>query len=368
MALKFLSVFSRQISVADGENILANINVGIIGLGHMGRLHMMNCLHMEDVKVVAAADSSERELRKAKPLGVKNLYTDYLDLIDDSPELDAAIISLPNFLHFDGARSALESGVNVFVEKPMATTVEECKRIVKLVKRSDKKFMVGHSLRFVDAIEKMKDSLDKGYIGKLEIATMESIQNGPFSHGAVPRPVSEWWFDPKKAGGGVLLDLGYHLIDLFHFLVGESQVLFSYCDHKYNLPVEDGATVVLRSSQSDVRGVINVGWFEKTIFPKFNFRVILHGNADYISTEELIPRNPYTYAVKEGTKNLLRRMLGKRIQFLSYTYYYRSYYKELQHFFKCIRQDLDTSVSATDGLKTIEKIAEAYDSFGQEDN
>jgi len=350
----------------NGEKIVTKVNVGIIGLGNMGRLHMMNCLHMEDVKVIAAADSSERELRKAKSLGIENLYKDYLELIDNNPELDAAVISLPNFLHFDGAKSALESGFNVFVEKPMATTVEECKEIVELVKKSDKKFMVGHSLRFLEAVERLKDSLDKGHIGKLEIVTMESIQNGPLSHGLIPRPVSDWWFNPKKSGGGALIDLGYHLIDLFHFFTGESEVLFSCLDHKYNLPVEDGATVILRSPQSDTRGIINVGWFEKTIFPKFNFRLILHGNADYISTDEFVPKNPYTYAVKEGIKNFLRRMIGKKIRFLSYSYYYESYYKELEHFFECIRQDLDPSVSALDGLKTIETISRAYKNFSQE--
>ncbi len=337
--------------------------MGIIGLGHMGRLHLMNCLHVDDVKVVAAADSSKRALEKAKLVGVKNLYTDYHDLLNDSSDVDAVVISLPNFLHFDSVQLALEAGLDVFVEKPLSNTVDECRRIVKLVEKSGRKFMVGHSMRFIDAIEKMKDIAETGRIGNLEVVTIEHVYNGPFAHGVVPKPVSDWWFDPKKAGGGVLLDLGYHLIDLLRFFVGDSEVVFSCLDHKFSLPVEDGAIVILRASNSSAKGIINVGWYQKTIFPELDFRLILHGNAGYVSSDDLIPRNLYFHAVKEGTKNLFRKIIGKKIRPLSYTYYYESYYKELRHFFDCLKQDLDPSISAADGLKTMELVEEAYKTF-----
>jgi predicted dehydrogenase len=220
--------------------------------------------------------------------------------------------------------------------------------------------MVGHSMRFVDAIEKMKENLDKGIIGPLEVATIEEVINGPFSHPRVPAPVSDWWFDPKKSGGGALLDIGYHMIDLFRSFAGDSKVVFSCLGYKFNLPVEDGAIVILRSSNSSAKGIINVGWYQQTIFPKYNFRVILDGNAGYMSSDDLVPHNLYIHAVKEGAKNLLRRIVGKKIRPLSYTYYYESFYKELAHFFHCVKNDSDPLVSAMDGLKTVELIQEAY--------
>jgi predicted dehydrogenase len=220
--------------------------------------------------------------------------------------------------------------------------------------------MVGHNFRFVGAIERMKDSAEKGHIGNIETVTIEEIINGPFSHPAIPVPVSEWWFDPKKSGGGALLDIGYHLIDLFRFFAGEAKVLSSFLDYKFNLLVEDGAIVILSSTNSSAKGIINVGWWQKTVFPRLNFRLILHGNAGYLSSEELFPRNLYLYAIKEGTKNLLRRSVGKKIHPLSYTYFYESYYKELNHFFDCLRRDSDPETSANDGLKTVELIEEAY--------
>jgi len=334
----------------------------------MGLLHMLNCFHIDDANVVAAADSSKKALQKASSLGVKNLYTDYKELIDKSKDLDVVIISLPNFLHFDSVSLALEAGLNVFIEKPIATTLNESREIVRLVDKAGRKFMVGHCMRFVDAVEKMKVATDEGRIGSLEIITLESIQNGPLSHGRVPTPISEWWFDPKKSGGGALLDIGTHMIDLFRFFAGDAKVLFSYLDYEYNLPVEDGATVILESDETATRGIVNVGWFEKTIFPKFNFRIILHGNADYLSSDEFIPRNIYAHAVREGMKNFLRRITGRKIRPLSFTYYYESYYKEMKLFFECIKKDSEPPVTAIDGLKTMEIIDEANKFFSQKSN
>jgi predicted dehydrogenase len=330
----------------------------------MGMLHLMNCQHIDGVKVIAAADRSKAALKRAESFGVKNLFTDYHDLLNGSPKVDAVVISLPNFLHFESVKLALEAGVDVFVEKPLAVSVKEGREIVKLVEKSGRKLMVGHCMRFIEAAEKMKATLDEGRIGGLEVITLEQILNGPFAHGAVPTPVPEWWFDPEKTGGGVLLDLGYHMIDLFRFFVGEdSKVLFSWFEHKFNLPIEDGAILVLRSCRSNVRGIVNVGWFQKSVFPEYNFRMILHGYAGYISSEDLVPKNIYLHAIKEGAKNILRKTIGKKIKPLSYSYYYEAYYKELQQFFDCIKKDYDPPVSAVDGLKTLEIIEEAYQNF-----
>jgi predicted dehydrogenase len=173
--------------------------------------------------------------------------------------------------------------------------------------------------------------------------------------------VPEWWFDPKRTGGGVLMDLGYHLIDLFRFFVGEdADLLFSCFEHKFNLSMEDGAILVIRSRESATRGIINAAWFQKSIFPEYDFRMVIHGNAGYLSSDNLVPKNIYSHAVKEGTKNILRRVIGKEIRSLSFSYYYEMYYKELKHFFECIMHDSNPRVSAVDGLKIIELIEEAY--------
>lgn len=337
------------------------VNVGIIGLGQMGRLHLYNCLHIDGVNVIAASDKSKRLLKKTEELGVKKLYVNYHDMLKDSSnQLDGVIISLPNFLHYESVQAALEAGLDVFIEKPLARTVEECRSIENSVTKSGRKLMVGHCVRFLDAVEKMKDLVDRGSIGSVEVITAEEVLNGPFSHSAVPTPIPEWWFDLEKTGGGVLLDLGYHMIDLFRFFAGEANVIFSQLDHKMNLPMEDSAIVILHSKSSNAKGIINVGWYQKTIFPGFNFRLIVHGNSGFTSTDDYLPRNPYVHAMKEGTKNFLRRITGRKIRPLSYTYYYEQYVKELVSFFECLDKDIDPPITVTDGMRTIEIISDAY--------
>lgn len=335
-------------------------NVGIIGLGRQGLLHLMNCHHMYGVNVVGAADISKRALSKAKSYGIHNLYTDYKDMIDADIDIEAVVISLPNFEHLASAKLALEAGFHVFIEKPIARTTAECHEIMRSMQKSGRKLMVGHNCRFFDAIEKMKEHVENGNIGDIEVLTAEEVINGPFSHPAIPKPVAEWWFDPEKTGGGALLDIGYHLIDLFRFFAGEARIAYSLLEHRFNLPVEDTAIVILESPTTGTKGIINVGWYQRTIFPRLNFRVILHGNAGYIASDELIPRNLYVHAVSEGTKNLLRRVLHKRIRPLAYTYFYESYYKEMQQFIQCIENDSEPPVSVNDGLRIIEIIEEAY--------
>jgi predicted dehydrogenase len=267
-------------------------------------------------------------------------------------------------MHLESIQLALEAGLNVFAEKPLASSVDECREIVKLVNKSGRKLMVGHVVRFMDVVEKMMGQMNKGNIGDVEVATIEEIINGPFAHPRVPSPVADWWFDPKKAGGGALLDVGYHMIDLFRFLAGDSKVMFSHLIHRYNLPIEDGAIVILQSDSS-TKGIVNVGWYQQTIFPKYNFRVILHGTSGYLSSDNFVPHNLYSHALKEGVKNLARRLVGIKNHFLSYTYYYESYYKEMASFFDCIRNDTESPVSAVEGLKTVELIQAAYEKARQ---
>ncbi len=338
------------------------IKVGFIGLGQMGRMHLATCLHIEGINVIAAADPSKKALNKAQAHGVDNLYSDFKEMVEKNPlGLDAVVISVPNFLHYDTIRLCLDNGLNIFAEKPLAVNVTQCQDIVNRVHASGRKFMLGHSMRFVPAVEKVKADLQKGTIGNLEVATIEEIANGPFSHPRHPAPVADWWFNPEMSGGGALIDIGYHMIDLFRFLTEEEAIVkFADLSYKYNLPVEEGATLMLSSSRSNIRGFINVGWYQRSIFPKFNFRALLHGDCGYLSTENHTPKNIYMHAAKVGAKNIARRLVGKKPSYLAYTYYWESYYKELTAFFRSIALDLETPTTALDGLRTVQVIEEAY--------
>jgi len=337
------------------------MKVGIIGLGHMGLLHLRNTRFIKDIRVIAAADKSKKALAEAKAYGVRNLFKDYRDLLGVA-DLDAVTISLPNFLHAKSIIDAAERGLHIFVEKPLARNISECEGIKRAVQRNNVKLVIGHNYRYFGHVQKLKSEFDKGTIGDVEIANLEHFVNGPFAHPLEPVPVQDWWLDAELCGGGVLLDQGYHLIDLFRWFFPEPEILYARLGYRYSLDLEDSAIIMLRSKQMSTVGIISVGWFQKMVFPQFNFRINLHGTARFLSTDHFAPQNLYFHAAKEALKNISAKIVGKKINPLSYTYYYTSYFKELQNFFQRINNDDDISDLPTvnDGLETIRIVEKSY--------
>ncbi len=333
------------------------VKVGIIGLGHMGQLHLLNAMRVKAVEVVAGADKNEKNRGFAERFHLKT-YDDYTSLID-SEKLDAVIISLPNFLKKESVFYAAENGLDIFLDKPISRNLAEAQEIVRKVDRKNVRMLVGVNYRYFPCIQKLKKKLDDGEIGDPLITTSELVLNGPISHSIVPVPVPEWWLTKELAGGGALLDLGYHLIDILSWLMGDFDVAYSSLGHNMHLPVEDAATLVLQS-KNDHTGIINVGWFSKSIFPDFNFRINMHGTVGFESTDHYIPRDPRVNAVKEGVLNLMRRVAMRKLSYLSYTYYYSSFYTIIDLFFNALKSGSEFPISLDEQLKVMRIIDSAY--------
>jgi predicted dehydrogenase len=328
----------------------------------MGKLHFYNVLRLRGVNVVAVADKSKRNREAAEKYHVKT-YDDYTKLID-SEVLDVVIISLPNFLKRESIFYAAEKDLDIFVDKPLARNLAEAEDIVRKVKAQNVRLMVGVNYRYFDSVRKVKNIIDEGRVGDVIIATSELIMDGPFSHLLVPKPVPEWWLDKEKAGGGALLDLGYHLIDIFNWMFGDLEIEFSSLGYRFGLPIEDSATVVLRSHKTSVKCIMNAGWFSKMIFPNFNFRINLHGTVGYVSTDQFAPKNLYFHAIKEGTLNLFRKAIGKNVRYLSYTYYYASFTKVLEQFFNSIRGNVQIPALLEEQIAVMKTIENIYKQSG----
>ncbi len=139
------------------------IKVGIIGLGHMGQLHMQNVMRIRGFEVVAGADKALKNRKYAERFHVKT-YDDYTKLID-SEEFDAVIISLPNFLKKEGVFYAAEKGLDIFLDKPISRNLTEAKEMVRKVEKQDVRMMVGVNYRYFPCVQKLKNKIDNGEIG-----------------------------------------------------------------------------------------------------------------------------------------------------------------------------------------------------------
>ena len=320
------------------------VKLGIIGLGTIGNTHLHNSLKLPNAKVVAVSDVSKKALKFAKIAGVKKTYTDYEQLLADE-EIDAVIIALPNHLHLQCASKAADKKKHIFLEKPIARNVAEAKEIVSVSQRNSVKLMIGYPLRFNPIFRELKEKIKSGYLGDIESAYATNISSGPFSERAeenAPLPVPEWWFNKTLTGGGVLIDLGSHMINLLRWYFGEITDIKSQLNHRFNLDFEDSATCLAKFS-SGTKAVICVGWFSKEL----QLKVELHGTVAHAEEQLSSP------------KSLSPARVGQML-LTGNSDNQSPYFTEINYFVNCILNDSNPSPSAIDGLKDLEAISLAY--------
>lgn len=334
------------------------LKVAVIGLGHMGKLHLMNAQRIDGVNVVAAADKIKGNRKFAEKYHVKT-YEDYYRLIEKE-QLDAVILSLPNFAKKEAVDFAAENNLDIFLDKPLARNFAEAQNIVRKVEKEKVRLMVGVNYRHFENVQKIKNNLEDGKIGDAVTVTSELVMNGPLSHSLVPTPIPGWWFDKKLSGGGALLDLGYHLIDLMVWMFGDLEVTYSKLGYLFNLPIEDTGTLVLESKKHGPTCLVSVGWFSKSIFPDFNFIVNINGTVGNDSTYRYTPRNLHVHAVKEAALNICRKILRRPPHYLTYTYYYSSFYRIMELFLKTLNREAELPISLIEQLNVIRIIDSVY--------
>jgi myo-inositol 2-dehydrogenase / D-chiro-inositol 1-dehydrogenase len=322
--------------------LTVNIGLGIIGLGYIGQLHLKHSLQLEGVSVAAVSDISKKALKHAKEAGAKAAYTDYNDLLGD-PDVDAVVIALPTHLHLECARRAAEEKKHIFLEKPLSRNVEEGKEIVTSAERNRVKLMIGYPLRFNMPFVELKEKIVSRTLGDVEMAYATYVSSGPFFHradGYAPVPVPDWWFNRKLTGGGVLVDLGSHMINLLRWYFGEIADIKGQFGFRFNLDLEDEATCIIKF-ESGTLGVLNVGWFSQS----YKLKVDCAGTVAHAEAQNRVG-SPLATVAQMFT--------------LGTSSFHLPHLRELQYFVDCVNRDRNPSPSGLDGLKDLEAIFLAY--------
>jgi UDP-N-acetylglucosamine 3-dehydrogenase len=318
------------------------VKLGLIGLGYIGKIHLINCLKLQNAQLVAVADVSKKALNDAKKLGVAETYTDYHELLNNK-DIEAVIIALPTHLHAECAKAADEKHKHILLEKPLARNTNEGEEILFAARRYNVKLMIGHSARHNDVYKNLKKKIETGELGEIQIAYAINIGSGPFMHRAEagsPKPVPDWWWKRDLTGGGALIDLGSHMINLTRWYFGEVIDAKGYLGYRYNLEQEDHAICVLKFGNGQV-AIINVGWFSQ----KSNIKIEVYGTAGHASASSNPPNKIIT-----ALQLMLRRT----------PIFYVPYLNEIQHFVDSIEKDFQPQPSGEDGLRDLEVIEKAY--------
>lgn len=184
---------------------------GLIGLGGIGQVRKAAIEKVPECLLTAAFDIN-REM--AGQLGSDARFFDSAEELLASDACDAVIISTPTNFHMDQAIAAMEAGKHVIVEKPMASSLEECQRMLEVSRRTGRVLTVGFNHRYFAAIKEMREAIQSQAIGKL------SYIRAYTGHTGLSEFKSPWMYDKDIMGGGTLMDNGIHVLDLTQHLMG----------------------------------------------------------------------------------------------------------------------------------------------------
>ncbi|MEM3566207.1 MAG: Gfo/Idh/MocA family oxidoreductase [Candidatus Bathyarchaeia archaeon] len=321
---------------------MPKIKLGLIGLGYIGKIHLQNCLKLENAELVAVSDISKNALSKAKKLGVKKFYTEYEKLLEDK-NINAVIIALPTHLHLPCTVKAAENRKHILLEKPLARNPKEGKEILSATNKNNVKLMVGYPFRYIENFQKLRDRIEAGELGDIQVAHAINISSGPFMHRAeedIPKPVPEWWMNKELTGGGALIDLGSHMINMVRWYFGEITNIKVHLGYRFNFDFEDHA-VCMANHQSGTKAIINVGWFSQQAI----LGIELYGTVAYASAYHKAPSKAIT-----AIQLILKRTPK----------YFKPHQTELRHFINCIIEDKQPLTTGEDALKDLETIQQAY--------
>ncbi|TSK06076.1 MAG: Gfo/Idh/MocA family oxidoreductase [Geobacter sp.] len=189
--------------------------VGFLGTGWIGRHRMQAIALSGEAEVAAIADPCEENAREAAKLAPEAVLVEDLDALLEL-DLDAVVIATPSAGHCYQALRALDRGLAVFCQKPLGRNAEEAQLVVHAARSMNRLLGVDFSYRFADGIMKIHQLVSSGEIGQVYAADLTF-------HNAYG-PDKPWFYDPELSGGGCLMDLGSHLVDLALWFFGYPEV------------------------------------------------------------------------------------------------------------------------------------------------
>lgn len=339
------------------------VRVGIVGAG-IGRIHAETYQKLIDqAEVVALCDADEARLQEvADKFEIPERYTDYAAMFN-SQKIEAVSICLPNFLHAPVTTAALEAGLHVLCEKPLAENSAAGQKIVEAAAKAPGKFMMCFNRRYRTDVRWMKKVLDEGTLGQVY-----QVKAGWIRETGIPRG---WFANREMAGGGPLIDLGVHMLDVVMWLLdyptpltvsGDVQINFGrrglkswYFDPKVAkaFSVEDSATAFIRLAGGAAL-TLETSWASHARPGKDDFFVTLHG------TEGAIEWYVANYATEDtlalhsevGGVPVTTRPLVKGVRF--------DHEYAIAEFVRCIIEDSEPTATAEQGQTIMEVIDAIY--------
>jgi UDP-N-acetylglucosamine 3-dehydrogenase len=248
-------------SVIDVDHRLVTLRIGIVGCGSVARRSHLPGFRAAGADVTVFASRSPRSARQAAQQWGRGQVVDDWRYVIDRSDVDAIDVCTPNASHAEIAIAAASAGKHILVEKPMACTVEEADDMVSAAVRAGVVLMPAHSVRFMAPFVTMRDAVARGQIGRVRSFRCAWGHGGPQEWA----PDATWFRDRSISGGGALIDLGVHALDLVRSILRDEVVtvsaLMSPCGEstEESEDVEEVAQLIVRFSDGAL-GSIQASW------------------------------------------------------------------------------------------------------------
>ncbi len=254
---------------------MGKFKVGVVGCGFISNYHIQGLQSIEGVEVEAVCDLNIDMAKKQAERYEISKYMSDAEKLFKLKDVDAILILTPNFTHKDLAIAAARSGKHVMVQKPFAPNISDCQEMIRVAEEEGVQLVPSFMHRFFPECRKAKEIIEEGLIGRLMTVR---IRNGV--QGAT---WAKWFFDPEKNGGGAIIDVGVHGIDLLRYLIGEILEVgaFTETHERYRrmddgttleLKYEDSATVIYRLD-NNVLGLHDISWSQKAGAKRFELDI-----------------------------------------------------------------------------------------------
>ena len=347
---------------------MEKVKVGIIGTGGISNAHMGGYKAIPDrVEMTAVCDIDEEKVKAyAERYNVPRWYTDYNEMLAKE-NLDAVSVTTWNAAHKGAAIAALNAGVNVICEKPMAMNAEEAEEMKAVAEKNGKVLQIGFVRRYGEDAAMIKKFIDGGTLGDLYYAKATYLRRSGCPGG--------WFGDKSYSGGGPLIDLGVHVMDLVRYLAGCPKPISAYGATFNNLGPDraSGAKSNLgyESKQNNSKFQFNVEDFT-TAMIRFDNGLVLTVEASFNLNIKEDSSDIQLFGTKGGTKigdttefftdmngtfvNITPAGGGANFRFTE------SFNAEIAHFIDCVEHGVPCRAPAEDGVILMKMIDAIYKS------
>jgi predicted dehydrogenase len=337
------------LTATEEQRSKALVRFGVVGYGYWGPKVIRNLDLLEEAKVVAICDKSAASRRKAERLYSGVTVTDDANELMTSPDIDAIAVVTPVWTHYELAKAALENGKHIFVEKPFTSNSAQAEELIALAAQKNLKIMVDHTFLFTPAVQKIKQLLQEGELGKLYYYDSTRVNLGLFQHDV-----------------NVIWDLAPHDLSIMDHLIVESPEAIVATGQTHLNSHEDIAFITLYFPDKVVAH-LNVNWLSpvkvRTTMIGGEKKMLVWNDIEADEKVKVYDRG-VNISSTEGVYNLLVNyrsgdMWAPRIEQAE------ALTRELAYFVDCIVNDKTPINDGKAGLRVVKMLEAASESLRQ---